>query len=181
MSRMQIRIPWVSLRAGVAADDAALATFDYASWPSDKAISISPSATGDLVHLLDARKLWLAFYGKAAADATAAYKLYGRRRSNGPIILVASGVLTLGTQAVTKDPTTQATTTALWVDTITVAGGLWKDLAATIIESGTNRIAMVEGRHNGLDGYYLEVDLDGGGGTPMTEVNAIISGCDEVG
>jgi hypothetical protein len=177
----QLQLPWVSLRAGVTADDPALAAFDYDAWPASGAIEVSAQqhADSNVHHLLDARRLWLAFYGKAQADETCAYKLYTRRRTNGPILLLAQGVLTLGTLAVTKDPITKAISTCLWADTITITGGLWSDLAPLIVDSGNNRIALLRGRNEGLRDYYVEFDLDGGG-TPMTEVNAIISGCEDV-
>jgi len=162
------------------ADDTALATFDYASWPTSNTVSMESGTETGISELLHARRLWLAIYGKAAVNATAGYKLYARRKDNGPILLLASGIATLGTQLVTKDPISEATITAYWADTITITGGLWSDMAPLVLDSGNNRIAIMRGRNEGLKDYYLEVDLDtAGAGTYMTEVNAIISGTED--
>ena len=176
-----IQLPWYALRAGVEADDTALALFDYQSWPTSGTIAIESGTSDGISQLLHARRLWIAMYGKASADATAGYKLYARRVENGPILLLASGIATLGTEAVSKDPITEASVTACyWADTITITGGLWSDMAPLVLDSGNNRIAIMRGRNEGLKDYYLEVDLNANGsGDYMSEVNAIISGCED--
>jgi hypothetical protein len=169
-----IQLPWSSFRSAVVADDTALATFDYDSWPSSGSISIRPDCGPS--ELLDAKRLLIACYGIGDENATSGYKLYGRR-INGPILLIATGVLTLGTQVVTKDPITKATSTAKWADTMTITGGLWNDLAPLVIDSAANRIAVLRGRNDGIRDYYFEVDLDAvGSGSYCTSVSAIIAG-----
>jgi hypothetical protein len=179
MARMQLQMPWVALRTAVVANDAALATFDYDSWPVANTLEITPLATDNVATLLDAKRFELIMWGKSANNATAAYKLYARAKSNGPIILVCSGVATLGTQVVTKDPLAKTAVTARWVDTITIAAGLWADLAPVVVDSGNDRIAMIRGRNEGFHDYYLEIALDGGGGSAMTELSACIRGLEE--
>jgi hypothetical protein len=175
-----VQIPWYALRTAVIADDTALATFDYASWPTSNTIEVESGTEEGISTLLHARRLWVGIYGKAVADATAGYKLYARRKDNGPILLLASGIATLGSQLVTKDPISEETITAYWADTITITGGLWSDMAPLVLDSGNNRIALLRGRNEGLKDYYLEVDLNGAGtGTYMTELNAIISGTED--
>lgn len=177
-----IQIPWYALRTAVVADDTALAAFDYLNWPTSNTVLVESGTEEGISTLLHARRLWIAMYGKVAADATAGYKLYARRKENGPILLLASGIATLGTQLVTKDPISEAIITAYWADTITITGGLWSDMAPLVLDSGNNRIAMMRGRNEGLKDYFLEVNLDAAGvGTYMTEFNAIVSGCENAG
>jgi len=173
-----IQIPWFALRSNVAADDAALSTFGNASWPASKSLLVQPDQ--DVSGLLDARRLIIAMYGLGAENATAGYRYYGRR-SNGPVLLLATGIATLGTQLVTKDPITGESTNARWADTITITGGLWSDMAPVIPDSGNNRIAILRGRNDGMKGHYMEIDLDAvGSGSYCTRVDAIISGTEDV-
>lgn len=172
-----IQIPWFALRTNVAADDAALSTFDIDSWPTSKSLLVQPDQ--DVSGLLDARRIIIAMHGLGVENATAGYRYYGRR-GNGPILLLATGVMTLGTQLVTKDPITKASTNARWADTLTITGGLWSDMAPLVMDTGNNRIAMLRGRNDGMKGHYLEIDLDAvGSGDYCTRVDAIISGTED--
>lgn len=175
-----IQMPWLALRSAVTADDTALSAFNYDNWPSSGTIALGIGAPNGQSDLNDARRWLIAMCGIGNANSTFSYKLYGRKRANGPIMLVASGVATLGAQVVTKDPITKATSTAKWVDTITITAGLWSDLAPLIVDSGNDRIAYMRGRPEGLRDLYLEIDLDGDGlGSYATSASAIITGSEE--
>jgi len=170
----QFEMPWYNLRSAVSSDDTALTTFDYDSWPAAGPISLGPD--GGQERLGDAGRLLVAFFGENTADFTAAYKLFIRRKMNGPILLLAAGALTLGTQAVTKHPITKEADSGLWVDTITVTGGLAAAFSPTILDSANNRIALLRVPREGILDLYCEIDLDGGAGTQMTKLSAIVSG-----
>lgn len=175
-----IQAPWLMLRDAVVADDTALTTFDYDSWPTANTIAIGLGQPSGLSELADFRQWVIAFYGTAAENRDAGYKLYSRRKVNGPILLLASGVLTLGAQLITKTPIGKVTSTQYWADTITVTGGLWYDLAPLVIDPGNDRIALLRGVNDGLAGLYCEIDLDGGPGTACASVSAIITGTEDV-
>lgn len=173
-----IQLPWFALRTAVVADDTALTTFDYDSWPASGGITIR--ADTEQSQLQDARRWYVAFHGAGADNATAGYKLLARRTMNGPIILLAQGIITRGTQAVTNDPITKAASSNYWCDTITITAGLWNDIAPLVLDSGANRIAYLKGRNEAVRDLYLEIDLNADlGGSYLTEVNAIVTGTDE--
>ena len=133
------RIPWQVLRSAVATDDTAIDEFDYTTdWPSSNTIKLSDPP------FQDANGVLIAAHGTDADGETVNYKLYGRTRMNGPIQLLLSGVMTLGTQNCTTNPITGATiTNGEWVDTITATGGILSGLVE-ILDSGNNRICMLK-------------------------------------
>lgn len=164
------RIPWAELRGEITSSDTALTAFNRESWPKTKAVKLNEAP------LADANGVVLSFYGTDAADETAAYKLYGISRTNGPIQLLLEGVITLGTQVVGIDPLapTSGSTIAngLWADTVTVTGGLFSSTDITqVLDSATNRIAMLKFDQTHIDELYLEVTL-----TTAATIYAIISG-----
>lgn len=165
--------PWRFLRKAVAASDTAITTFDYASFPTSLTDLDTQVGVGKTVEN-SMNAVVIAAYGTDAANEDVGYKLYGRRLANGPIMLLATGVMTLGSQVVTKDPITRATRTAYWVGTITVTGGLYED-RITIRDSGNNRICTMEFDTYGIKDFYLEIDL-AAGASDMAEFNAIITG-----
>jgi hypothetical protein len=150
---------WEALRAAVIADDTAITTFDFDSWPASRAYSING----------DYNQVAIAFWGKTDENAVANYKLFGRRRANGPIELVAAGVLTLGSRVVTKNPISKEAVTAKWVDTVTNTAEWVK--AVTVRNSTNNGICYLTFDAFGLGDLYLEIDVD-----DATEINAIITG-----
>lgn len=160
------KMAWESLRTAVIADDTDLTTYEYESATYAARMCVLPPNTQNIA---------IAIWGKTAADYTAAYKLRGRRRTNGPIEHLASGVITLGSRLITKDPLTKAVVTGYWADTITDTSNGWIK-SAIIQNSAHNEICYLCLATFGLNDVELYVDLDGGGGTSITELNAIITG-----
>ena len=162
------KMPFYQLRDSVSADDTLLTAFGYANWPT--------TGTFNDIHkiLRRANAMHIMFLGTAAADKDAAYVIYGRRQSRGPILHCLSGIVTLGTQLITTHPITGVVATAYWADTITVTGGLFKDFAS-IKDSATNRIAELTADMLGLNDLFCQFDLDGGGDA-VTTIEAIITG-----
>lgn len=149
------RTPWVSLRDNVAADDTAITVFKRSNWPSTNIIKLKDPP------LHNANGLIISAFGTDTADDNlTGYKLLGVARQNGPIFTLLTGVMTLGTLAATTHPITAATVTSgLWVDTITVTGGLFADITE-ILDSGNNRIAGLCFDKRMIDELYLEIDLN---------------------
>ena len=160
------RIPFVSVREAVASDDTAITVFKRSNWPSSNVIKLKDPP------LHDANGLIINAFGTDAADeALTSYKLLGIARQNGPIFNLLSGVMTLGTRVATTHPITkEAVTGGLWVDTITVTGGLFSGICE-ILDSGNNRIAGLKFDQTFIDEIYLELDI----GT-MASIYAIICG-----
>lgn len=161
--------PWLALRSDVAVDDSALTTFDYDSWPSSNVFDVQ-------ANFPDAKELSVAFYGTDAAnEAVTSYKLYGRRHMNGPIILLAQGVATLGAKAVTKNPITKATAASTyWVDTITITAGLLStssDPDVFIHDTGADGIAVLTFKRKGFVDLFMEFNID-----TCASISAIITG-----
>ena len=163
------RVPWVSLRGAVTADDTFLTTFVYTDWPSSNTIKLNEEP------LHDANGLIVAMHGSNAANENANYEMYGRSRQNGPIQLLLKGVVTLGTQNCTTDPITGATITlGEWADTITVTGGILSGLVE-ILDSATNRICMLKFDQMHIEElavYFTITDA----GSASTSMYAIITG-----
>lgn len=159
--------PWEQLRSLTSSDDTLLTTFEYdnATYEANKF---------DIPD--DWNSIAIAFYGTDAADEDAVVKLFGRMKSNGPIMELYAGELTLGTRVVTKDPISLAAITAYWVDTITSTGEEWITDATIRNESADNAIAFLVINLFGLKDVYLEIDLDGGDGSAMASLGAIICG-----
>ena len=164
------KMPWVSLRED--GDDTFLTTFTYASWPTTGVLNgLHKHPT-----LKDANGYLIMFFGTDAANEDFLYKLWGRNRTNGPMLLLLAGEVTLGTQVATTHPITQATlTSGLFGDTITVTGGLFENLV-DILDSGNNRICALKLDGVSVDDLFMEIDLDGGDGTAAASAYAAITG-----
>ncbi len=163
------RRPWEALRSDVADDDTTLittfehdnATYVAGKWDIPKEIST----------------IVIAFWGKDTANYTGDYKLFGRARANGPIEAVAAGNIILGTQLITKEPLALTTETAYWVDSITNTVEWIKNPVVKNTENNGIAYLCINAKH--LKDVYLEFTNIGGGGSEMTEVNAIITGMAE--
>lgn len=149
------KLPWVSLRDNVTGDDTAITAFKYSNWPSSNTVNLRSPV------MKDANGVFIAAFGTDTADdVLTSYKLYGKARMNGPIVLLLTGVMTLGTQVATTHPISGVTVTnGLWVDTITVTGGLLSGLVE-ILDSGNNRACMLKFDTSIFQELYLELDLD---------------------
>jgi hypothetical protein len=165
-----VRKPWEALRSDVEANDTAINTYEYSNavyLASKWSISTSISS------------IIIALWGKDAENYTCAYKLFGRASKNsngipGPIESVAAGNLALGSQLITTDPISGEVETGYWVDTITNTVEWTKPISLRNV--GNNGICYLAVDVKQLQDVYLELTLDGGGGTQVTEMNAIISG-----
>lgn len=149
------RIPFVSLRDNVTSDDTAITVFKRSNWPGTNIIKLKDPP------LHDANGLIISAFGTDTADdVLTSYKLLGIARQNGPIFNLLTGVMTLGTMVATTHPITGVTVTnGLWVDTITITGGLFSGLAE-ILDSGNNRICGLKFDQTIIEEVYLEIDLD---------------------
>lgn len=149
------RIPFVSLRDNVTSDDTAITVFKRSNWPSTNIIKLKDPP------LHDANGLIISAFGTDTdGDVLTGYKLLGIARQNGPIFNLLTGVMTLGTMVATTHPITGVTVTnGLWVDTITITGGLFSGLAE-ILDSGNNRICGLKFDQTIIEEVYLEIDLD---------------------
>jgi hypothetical protein len=162
------RVPFVSLRENVTSDDTAITVFKRTNWPSSNIIKLKDPP------LHDANGLIISAYGTDAANETVNYKLLGVARSNGPIYTLLTGVMTLGTLVATTHPITGATVAnGLWVDTITVTGGLFSGLVE-ILDSGNNRICGLKFDQTFIEEVYLEIDIPGSG--QVASIYAILTG-----
>ncbi len=150
------RTPWVSLRDNVTSDDAAITVFKRSNWPSTNIIKLNSPP------LHDANGMMISAFGTDTADDNlTGYKLLGVARGNGPILTLLTGVMTLGTMVATTHPITKATVTSgLWVDTITVTGGLYSGFVEKLDCDGDNRIAALAFDKRIIDELYLETDLN---------------------
>ena len=171
------RIPWLSLREAVAADDTAITVFKYSNFPAVGALPISgQNGSIDLngPSLKDANGLLIAAWGAGGDNKTiTAYRLYGVARQNGPIMLLLEGVMTSGSQVCAVHPITGATLTSnYWIDTITATGGLLSGIVE-ILDSGNDRICMLKFDSLIFDKLFLEYDENA---TGMTAFNAMICG-----
>jgi len=166
------RVPWTRLRGAVSTDDTALAAFAYANWPTSGTLNLNAAP------LQDASGLIVAFHGTDAENEDATFKLYGRVRANGPILLLCAGTITLGSQVCTLDPVDGVTAIAngKWADTIvlTAGDGIFAD-SITILDSADNRIALMQFDQKFIEDLYVEFDLDGGSSTSAS-MYAVITG-----
>ncbi len=138
---------WQPLRTAVTADDTALdgttsgATYAFGDKP-DAAVKLAASANG----------VELFFYGTAAANKTANYKIYAYR-GNGPARLICAGVVTTGA-AVT------GATNTFYCDTITI---ITNNNDCSVIDSGNDRAAILYlGDMRGYSWLHCEVDIVAG-------------------
>jgi len=134
------KCPLVALRGAVTADDTFLTVFKYTDWPSSNTLNLADANN----KLHDANQLGIMVHGSNAANENANYELYGRLRATGPILLLAAGAVTLGTQVCALDPIDNTTviTNGLWADTITVTSGILMDFI-DILASGENGICIM--------------------------------------
>lgn len=162
------RLPWCVLRDGVIASDTPIAYFEYATaWPSDF-INLNTYP------FKFANGLLVAFYGTENENEIANYKLYGRTRTNGPIQLLLTGVVTLGAQACLKHPTSGAAITdGLWADTITVTGGIFSG-TVEIVDSGSDRICMLRFDSMHIEDIFMEIEVPGAG--QVASISSIMTG-----
>jgi len=162
-----VKKPWELLRGPVAADDTALTTFEY---DNDTYIAGKYDIPDDV------NAAAIAFFGTDAEDEDFAAKLYGRCRTNGPIMLLWSGTVTLGAKLVTDHPITKTALTAYWADTITLTSNVeWLSDPTIRSEALGDTIAYLVLNLYGIKDVYLEVDLDGGS-TTAASAYAIITG-----
>ena len=167
---MAFRHGWKPLISGVTAGNerAALTTFEY-----DNAVYVA-----DKFKIPDEwNNVAIAIWGKDAADEDCTVKLYGRMKNNGPIILLYSGEVDLGTKVVTKNPISLATVTGYWADTFAASGA--QEFIVDIHlrnETADDDIAYLTFNTYDLEDLYLEVDMDGGVGVAAAEISAIICG-----
>lgn len=95
--------------------------------------------------------------GGAAAEKTFTYKIYAWRRTNGMARMVATGVGTLGTQAVVKYPHSGATATLkFWADTLTVTSRWMKTVYSTDT-TGNNEVASLHVDFTGYEWFHVEI------------------------
>ena len=176
-----VRLPWQSLREAVTADDTAITVFKASNMP---AVGSTPSSGQNGSINLDSpvfknsSGILIAAWG-AGGDAAACtgYKLYGIAKNlpgqEGPIILLAGGVMTLGPMVCSVHPLTGAVLTSnTWVDTITVTDGILSSLASKL-DSGNDRICLLKLDSMIFDKVFMEYDEDAAG---ITAFNAIICG-----
>lgn len=164
------RVPWVSLAEE--ADDTFQTVFTYDDWPTNNVIN---NLRGN-AELLDANGYYVMMWGTAAADSVSEYKLWGRARMNGPMLLLLTGVATLGTQLATTHPITGATiANGLFVDSLTVTGGIFEDLV-DVVDFGNNRICLLKFDGTIIHDIAIEFDHSVPAGTDMTLAYAAITG-----
>lgn len=97
------------------------------------------------------------FCGGSAAGKTFTYKIYAWRKTNGMARMVATGVGTLGTQAVVKYPHDGATATLkFWADTLTVTTRWMKSVYSTDT-TGNNEVASLHVDFIGYEWFYVEI------------------------
>ena len=143
---------WKLLRDAVAADDTALTTFEY-----DNAVY----AAGKVDIPKESNAVAIAFFGTDAENEDATVIVYGRARSNGPIMELYAGEVQLGAKVVTKHPITKAVTTAFWGDLITSTGQEWITDVSLRNETADDSIGYVVLNLFGIQDIYVEIDLDG--------------------
>lgn len=184
------RQPWFPLRSNVTTNDTYLTTFEF-----DNAayLAIAKEFTDDAARKYDVPdppgitglagsisqdiiSPVLAFWGKDAENKTGGYKVYGRRKGGGFIELLAAGILTLGSQVITKDPIgPHATETGFWVDTITQTAQ-WIKPVTPLNASGGDTVAYLGFNGFGLMDIAVMMQIDEGGGSDTTELNCILTG-----
>lgn len=164
MYKDDCRYQWKALRSTVSASDTALSNFYYINWPASGTFDFKntfPAANGAKI----------LFYGSDAANEVAAYILYGRNRSNGPIQKLCAGNATLGTRPCLFDPITgSAITLGKWADTITVATGVLGEVDVLSNSAGDD-ICQLTIPMQGIVDLFCEFSL-----TTAAKAGAIISG-----
>lgn len=163
---MRISNPWAPLITGIAANVATLSTRDYDNAVYNAAKFVIPPDW-------NAKAVAIAFYGTDAADEAVTAILWGRMRTNGPIIKLWAGAVTLGALVTTKDPITKVAGTAYWADTITLTANV-EGLADPVIrnEAIGDDIAFLLINLYGIKDLYMEITTINTAAT----INAIICG-----
>ncbi len=159
------RLRWDALRSDVVADDTTLIT----TFERDNATYLANK--WDIPK--EAASIIIAFWGKDGAGDVGNYKLFGRAAQNGPIEAVAAGALILGTQLITDEPIALTAEVAYWADSITNTVEWIKTPVVKNFGNDTIAYLAINAKH--LIDVYLEF-TEIGGGSEMTEVNAIIAG-----
>jgi hypothetical protein len=170
MFENDVRQQWFALREIQSAQDTALAAFGFTDWPSSGGFDIREN-------LPDAVYARIAFFGSDAEnEALTSYKLYGRNRGNGPIVLAATGGVTLGAQTCLIHPITGAAlTNHFWGDTITNTAGLTIN-HDFIIDTTNDRIAELIIPLFGLGDFFMEFNFN-----TNAKMGAIITGLSRLG
>lgn len=164
---MRVSNPWAPLITGIAANVATLTTRDYAN-------AVYNAAKFDIPKDWNAKSIAIAFWGTNAEDEAVTAILWGRMRTNGPIIKMWAGAVTLGALAVTNDPITKAAVTAAyWADTITLTTNVEGLADATIRnEAIGDDIAFLFIDLYGIVDLYMEITTINTAAT----INAIVCG-----
>ena len=116
------------------------------------------------------------FCGGSADGKTFTYKIYAWRSANGMARMVATGAVTLGTQAVIVYPQGGAATSKFWGDTITITTSKWIKTVSTSDGSGNNNVASLSFDTCGYKYFYCEItNADGSTGTEAGNVTAYYS------
>jgi hypothetical protein len=165
---------WETLRLAATAEATAITAFHWSdNWPSSGVVNVTEKFP-------DANAIRVVFYGSDADNEDSLYRILGRHPQNGPILTMLAGEVTLGAAACAKDPVSDAAlTNHFWGDTITVTGG--SQQGCEVINDAADKIAAVDIPLKGVKEVFMEIDLDGGDGTAMAKLGAIITGITMLG
>lgn len=147
------KFEWKMLRDAVATDDAALTTFEYTNAVYIAGMTKVPK---------EANAVAIAFFGTDAANEDASIVIYGRARSNGPIMELYAGDIVLGAKVTMINPITKAVETSYWADTVSSTGEEWITDTNIRNEGGDDEICYIVMNLFGIDDIYVQIDLDGG-------------------
>lgn len=117
----------------------------------------------------------IVFCGGSAANKTFTYKIYAWRKTNGMARMMATGVGTLGTQAVVVYPQTGTATSKFWADTLTVTYR-WLSTVKSSDTTGNNEVASLQCDFSGYEWLYVEItNADGSTGDEAGNITAYYS------
>lgn len=129
-----------------------------------------PDGTGHGGNVLE-----FVFCGGSAANKTFTYRIYAWRRTNGMARMVATGVGTLGTQAVVTYPGGSTATSKFWADTLTVTDRWMKTVSSTDT-TGNNETASLHLDFGGYEYFYVEItSADGSTGAEAGNITVYYS------
>lgn len=167
---MRISNSWEPLRTGVVANEATLTTWDYNN-------AVYASRKFDIPKDWNSKAIAIAFWGTNAADEAVTAILWGRMRTNGPIMKLWAGTVTLGALVVTNDPILKtAVANAFWADTITLTAGVeWLSDPVLRNETADDDIAYILMNLYNINDVYLEITTI----NTAASINAIITGIAE--